>query len=234
LKKNKEGGDGTKNSWIEGTKTLISFFLNLHNFTILYGLCIAPLNKYPTSAQDWINYSKSISIKVADCFFTPYEIQHLLLRASMAPPDDPYFAKEYPSNALGKSKARFKCSKAESLINFGFYYPYKSSPSLKIFGNVNLIRELAEVAKAGLDSCSLDVSTNQITFPPIIAFYKKDFLSGKYNKNFMVVLKTKLFGNATTKDDKKIAKWYLYSITNSLKKPIIYENTCYDFDFSTL
>jgi hypothetical protein len=205
---NKEGTEEVDNSWIKDKKTLISFFFNLHNFTILYGLCIAPPKTYPTSAQNWVDYSKSIKIKVADYFFTPYEIQHSLLRASMTPPDDPYFVMEYPSNMLTDPKASFKCSKAEPLINFGFYYPYKSSPPLKIFRNEKLIQELAEVAKAALDNCSLNPITNQITFPPIIALYKEDFLSERCNKNFMVVLKAKLFGNAAIKHDKKIAKWY--------------------------
>eukprot|EP00826_Nyctotherus_ovalis_P033158 TRINITY_DN26757_c0_g1_i1.p1 TRINITY_DN26757_c0_g1~~TRINITY_DN26757_c0_g1_i1.p1 ORF type:complete len:193 (-),score=39.70 TRINITY_DN26757_c0_g1_i1:42-620(-) len=177
----------------------MAFLLNLHNFTILYGLCISPPHKFPQSAKDWANYSKSLRVKVADYTFTPYEIQHSLLRVSMTPPDDPEFAKEYLKKMPQDLKARFKCAKPEALINFGFYYPYQSSPFLNIFTAENLPKKLAEIAQLCLVSCKYNPHESKLTLPGFISLYKEDFLLNKYNKNFITLLKSCLFESTDSK-----------------------------------
>eukprot|EP00826_Nyctotherus_ovalis_P022172 TRINITY_DN1726_c0_g2_i1.p2 TRINITY_DN1726_c0_g2~~TRINITY_DN1726_c0_g2_i1.p2 ORF type:complete len:126 (+),score=24.02 TRINITY_DN1726_c0_g2_i1:679-1056(+) len=122
----------------------------------------------------------------------------------MTPPKDP----EIKKKASGNSKANLKCSKSEPLLNFGFYYPYKSSPVLKVYTAENLIAELAEVAQLCLNSAKINSSKSQLTLPGFISLYKEDFLSGRHNKNFMVLLKSQLFNDTRSKHDAKIAKWY--------------------------
>lgn len=206
MKKNKDAPDEAKNFWLEDTKTLIAFLLNLHNFTILYGLCAAPPAEFPESTQDWIDYSKSLKMKVGEYTLTPFEMQHSLVRSALSPPKD----LEAKKNAPATSKARLRCSKSESLLNFGFYYPYKSSPALKVYTAEKLIAELAEVAQLCLNSAKVDLSKSLLTLPGFASLYKEDFLSKKSNKNFMVVLKSQLFENTGSKHDAKIAKWYCF------------------------
>jgi len=154
--------------------------------------------------------SKSLKIKLANYIFTSYEIKHSLLRASITPPNDPEFQKEFLMNISDNPKARFKCPKAESLINFGFYYPYQSNPFLKIFTEENLLNELAELAQLCLISSKLDMSSHTLILPGFISLHKEDFFSEAYNKNFMQILKTCLFDNINKKNDQLLAKWYLF------------------------
>ena len=152
---------------------------------ILFGLCKSPPAKFPKSAKEWAQYAKTLKIKISKQLFSAFEIQHAILRCCMGPPRDFDFDEEYPVYMANDPKAYLKCQCAEPFINFGFYYPYKSTPPLTLY-TVDFVKtELKQVIGQYLISSNLFKNKNNISLPGIMENYEDDFHLEK-DKNLFI------------------------------------------------
>lgn len=201
----KESIKEKRNNWLKEYKERTIFFLNLHNFTILYGLCKSSPSAFPCSEYDWDKYSRSINIMVAGQLFTPFEIKYFIVRAALCLPKNYDLSYGFPSYKLDDPKAELKCSKEEPLLNFGFYYPYKSNPFLKIFTPASFMSDLIKIARLCLVTSSY--SNIKLILPGIMESYEEDFFESKMNKKFMSILQESLFYKTSLNFGAFIAKW---------------------------
>ena len=108
-------------------KEKLPFFINLHNFLILFALCKDGKKPIPKTLLEWLNYKAEIAINVGRHSFTALEIEHAILRAHMCVPKIPspysdtlpYFVKFGPND----HRARFRFSRKEKYVNFAFFLP---------------------------------------------------------------------------------------------------------------
>lgn len=114
---------------LETEEGKLCFFINLHNFLILYALCQDARGRLPKTELSWLSYKSETAIKVGPYVFTALEIEHALLRAAMPAPQMPlpyfddhqYFAKL----SAGDPRAKLIYPKKEPLLNFPLYIPTK-------------------------------------------------------------------------------------------------------------
>ncbi len=116
------------NYWLQADDQLLSFFINMHNFLILFSLCKTK-GRIPKNLAEWIAYSNSVAIKVGPFVFTALEIQHAVLRAGMGVPK--IFATSgdllqlFPRFDPSDPRFHFRYDKKEPLIDFVLYFPCK-------------------------------------------------------------------------------------------------------------
>ena len=190
FRKNEKLPSDPNNSWLKTFEESITFFLNLHNFTILFGLCKQPPKKFPKSTLDWANLSKNMMIKVGCFIFSAFEIQHAILRACMGPPCNFNYDEDYPVYIVNDPKGRLKCTKAEPLIDFGLYFPYKSAPPLSLYTIQWVTHELQQVAWSCIQRTKFEKHKKQLLLPGIIKEYEDDFLSNTDREKFIGFLKS--------------------------------------------
>ena len=168
---------------------------------ILFGLCKKTDIKIQKNYKDWIKYTQSIALKVGPFTFTALEIQHAILRAAMGLPKDfdSISDIEYPFYTVKNPKSAFKYPKIEPVINFGFYSPYKSSPSLIVYSSWNVISELKQNAEKSFSDIKFGSNIKKLKFPAVIETYEEDFCSGvsitKFKECIAKCLSTDFFQN---------------------------------------
>ena len=190
----------------------MTFFLNLHNFVILFGLCKLDSITIPKSDEDWDQYSKSVTIKVSQHIFSAFEIKHCILRASMGPPKNFYFTQEYPIYMADDPKVNLKCSNSDPLVNFGISYPYKSSPALTFFTVENIRDELKGIAGNCITSSKFGKTQKRVILPGIMENYEDDFYINK-DRSCIVNLFTECLKDVYEKYEVSILNLYdLYNI----------------------
>jgi len=175
-----------------------TFFLNLYNFTILFGLCKKPPKKFPKSIAEWDNYAKSLEVKVGRHIFSAFEIQHAILRACMGPPKN-FDYDDYPVYMVNDPKILLKSNRAEPLIDFGFYSPYKSSPPLTLFSVEHVTDELRQVAWKCIATKKFEENKKQLLLPGIMKDYEDDFFAKRDKKQFIEFLKSCIPEHLTSK-----------------------------------
>lgn len=191
---------------LSSTEEKLAFFLNLHNFTILFGLCKAPPAKFPKSILEWAKYSQSLSMKVDQFIFNPFEIEQAVVRASMGPPSYLKGKEPYPLYSASDSKAAFKLPAVSPLANFGFHFPHVSSPPLKLFTPQNVMGELKEVAIASLQSAGFGKSQLALNLPAVMKAYEEDFLPNASRAELFKFLEDTLSDHAELK--RVYQAWY--------------------------
>eukprot|EP00826_Nyctotherus_ovalis_P050570 TRINITY_DN6211_c0_g1_i3.p1 TRINITY_DN6211_c0_g1~~TRINITY_DN6211_c0_g1_i3.p1 ORF type:complete len:159 (+),score=30.37 TRINITY_DN6211_c0_g1_i3:606-1082(+) len=111
--------------------------------------------------------------------FSPFEIQHAIIRGNTNPNKE-LFAKndiESPTDNMMQMEEKkvFMFPRIDPLVNFGFYFPYKSNPPLKLFISHNVKDQLKEAAQDYLDKTVSFKEKNKLKLPGFLNFYKYDF-----------------------------------------------------------
>ena len=184
------------------------FFLNLHNFIILFALCKTPSAKFPKNIQEWAKYSESLTMKIDQFIFNPFEIQHGIIRACMGPAS--YFNQlelVYPLYAAGDLKGLFKLGIKNPIINFGFYFPFVSNPPLKLFTPQNVMENLKQIVLESLKSAGFEKSKSEMNLPAIIKGYEEDFIHNGDRTELFKFLEFSLSDHKGLKDIYEA--WYL-------------------------
>jgi len=183
--------------------------MNLHNFIVLFGLCKAPPAKFPKSAQEWIKYLKGLQMNVGGFFFNPLEIKHCLLRAALNIPKIYQANKDltYPKYNEGDERLSFVYNKKNALINFGFSYPFKSSPRIKVYTYDKIYEQLKHTASFYLSKCKLEKSKTQLQLPGVIEMYEKDFIDT--NEGLVNYIRTLLPSEMAEGYKKLFDSWYM-------------------------
>jgi len=202
------------NQWLQGAAKNLAFFLNLHNFMILFALCKTPPSKFPKTMQDWALFSKSVIFRVGPYQFTAFEIQHTIIRAYMHLPKFITSHKELlaamPQYSSSDFRNQFKFCKNEPLLNFGFYLPCKSSPPLRIYTPDNILAQLALNARDSLLSAKISGSKGTLKLPGIMEFYEEDFYGQGGKEEAILFVKKYLPSDISAKHSKLFSQWYFY------------------------
>eukprot|EP00826_Nyctotherus_ovalis_P050060 TRINITY_DN6098_c0_g1_i6.p1 TRINITY_DN6098_c0_g1~~TRINITY_DN6098_c0_g1_i6.p1 ORF type:complete len:207 (+),score=62.12 TRINITY_DN6098_c0_g1_i6:321-941(+) len=203
---------GENRPWLKSEEELLSFFLNLHNFIVLFGLCKTPPAKFPKSHKDWFKYLGELTMNVGGFFFSPVEIQHCLLRASLSPPKIFAASKDlaYPQFAPDDSRLQFRLSRKEPLVNFGFSYPFKSSPQLKVYREESVYEELRKTAGMCLAGGKLEKSKGQLQLPGVMEMYEEDFAKEKTKEEFILFVRDLLPSEVAEKYKRLFEVWYVF------------------------
>ena len=212
-KNKKEPAEG-ENHWLQTKIEKLTFFMNLHNFTILFGLCKSPPAKFPKSMQEWINYSRSLFIRVGLYTFNALEIHHAILRATLHIPKVFTTSKDliqgYPRYAPSESKTYFLYLENKPLINFGIHFPFKSNPQLRVYTPDTIMAQLKLNAEQCLSSGKLAACKNKLQLPPIMEMYEEDFLGPDKQREVVIqFVKDHLPASVVSKNATLFATWYI-------------------------
>ena len=196
--------------WLKTPCELLTFFLNLYNFMVLFSMCKSPQAKFPKTYKDWQKYLRTITFKVGPYFFSALEIQHSILRAGMGPPNifDSIKEVEYPFLKSVDPRVLFKYPRRDVLVNFGFYSPHKSSPPLRVYNVNNAIEELKEVADQSFKDVKFAKNPKKLKFPGIIEFYQDEFYADVSMLKFKECIKSCLPESSAAQLDTLFASWY--------------------------
>lgn len=166
-----KSGDDIKGAFRER----LAFFLNLHNLILLYGMCKAPAKSFPKKWRDWANYAKSFKFKVDKFLFSPFEIQHMIIRGCMTHNKE-LFAKNsinLPMYNGMEENQRFVLPRMSPVAIFGFYFPCKSSPPLTLFAAQNVKQQLKLLA-ANCLAKEVAFKKNKLLLPGFLEVCKCD------------------------------------------------------------
>lgn len=216
--------------WLKSEEEILAFFLNLHNFMILFGLCQMRLSRLPQSLGDWARYEATLRFKVGPSVYTPLEVHHLVIRAGLSLPS---FLANSPhlTSRSGDPKFEYKYSKANELVNLGVSFPYKSSPPLRIYMPETVDASLKETAGIFFARSRL-TRGKQLLLPAILEVYRSDFFSADIAKEFVRLLKSCLSEEEIEKNEKQFAAWYCLPVISSANKPVAHERMCFDFKWN--
>ena len=164
-------------------KERLAFFLNLHNFAILCGLCKIPLAQLPKNELNWKIFANKCKIKVGEFVLSALEIKNIILRAFISIPEGyiEHTRIKYPSFNLGDPRRNLMFNEYIPLVNFGLYYPYKSSPPLMIYTSSHVIEELETIAGKFLFASKFKEEKEFISLPGIFKIYEDDFIKDPDN-----------------------------------------------------
>ena len=196
----------------------MSFFVNLYNFLILYGLCKHRSVNLPKTQLEWINFEKSVPVKIENFVITPFEIKYAILRDKMPDPNipNPYLdgVTVYEKFESSDQRYYFTYRKNEPLINFALWIPTRSSPSLRIYNPGKIFEEMKENCSKYLDK-TFQISSDKSTLilPSIFDWYKNDFIKGGDKSKYIFFLENNLKANSLKKlkmFEKSAIKQYQY------------------------
>ena len=155
---------------------------------ILFGLCKLPPPMFPQRFEDWIEYEKTIKLKVGPYILNPLMIKYSILRNNMQIPSL-ISSKGYVGLNIEEKKINIKHKKENSLMIFGLSYPYKSSPGLKLYSEDIVTSQLKDNAEQFLGIGKLVKNKDQIQLPGILEIYKEDY---KDDDEYIEFIKTYL------------------------------------------
>jgi len=177
--------------WILNESNKVAFFINLHNFLILFSLCEDGKKPLPKTLLEWLQYKADKAINVGRVIFSALEIEHAVLRGSMDSPNIPspytdelpFFNKFHPADP----RASLKVTKKIKHINFVLYNPtmyflrynfYSSSPTLRVYHSYKLQEELKEATEQYFSKTVKYKGKGQLILPELLEWYAEDYYRG--------------------------------------------------------
>jgi len=166
-------------NWLIKDEEKLSFFMNFHNFAVLFALC--KCESIPNTQTEWNNLKASSFFKVGNHLFTISEIEHCVLRAEMLNPNIPnlYLNKKemFSKFSIEDPRHSFRHEKKEEFISFGLYMPTKSSPSLRIYKPDTLKSELKDNCSRYLEkNTKIGPDKGTLIVPEMIGWYSEDYM----------------------------------------------------------
>jgi len=153
---------------------LLSFFLNLHNLTIVFG--IFKKQKFPEKQIDWNEILGKTYIRLAGSYLSPFLIQTKILKSHMVFSEGRNSLSLFADTGFQDSECPWEFPELNPLVNFGLYYPLSFSAPLRIFRPETVLEELAEAARTYLRDVTMDVGSEYVvTVPSLFATKKTDF-----------------------------------------------------------
>jgi len=140
-------------------------------------------------------------MRVGSFVFTPLEIRHKILKCPLS---DEGFLEEKMLEEIDceDPKNEFVYPKENPLINFGFYFPHKANPPLKIYDANNVEKELKAVANRVFSTSMLE-KNNCLQLPALMKSYKKS-----YGENHVECIKEWLPEKMLKNHKKLLDTWY--------------------------
>jgi len=220
---------GKEEKWLQTNEDKLCFFLNLHNFLVLFALCKDGSKPLPKTQLEWTNYLKSIYIKVGPHILAAHEIEHAILRSFMNMPKMPcpYIDQHvmFPKFSHEDPKSELIYPRKEVLINFAIYIPTKSAPNLRIYKPGKIMTQMKDNATKFLLKHIKEAKSvrSSIILPTIFEWYEADFIRGNDYKDDILFFAA----NCLPKDSAIHSK-----LTTGSVKEIEYEKYDWSFDFS--
>lgn len=174
---------------------------------IIYGLCKRPAVRLPQSLNDWAKYEAGLKFKVGPHIYTPLEVQHFIVRVNLGLPAA---FEDYLNSRIADEKFVFRYSKANPLVNFGFSFPFKSSPPLRIYLPDTIEEDLRETAGIFLARGKLMRGRSQLQLPGILDVYREDFAFMQDKRECITFVLNCLPEEFVMENKPFFAAWYLY------------------------
>eukprot|EP00826_Nyctotherus_ovalis_P063485 TRINITY_DN9311_c0_g5_i1.p1 TRINITY_DN9311_c0_g5~~TRINITY_DN9311_c0_g5_i1.p1 ORF type:complete len:276 (-),score=53.48 TRINITY_DN9311_c0_g5_i1:50-877(-) len=179
--------------WLERDEEKLSFFLNLYNFLILFGLCKYGGLYFPKTQLEWSSFANLVALKVGDNIYSAAEIEHGILRAVMANPNIPSASLEgapvYPKFGELDTRRSFAYKKKEPLLCFALYRPTISSPSLRVYVPKKVKAQMKNNCARYLDkTIKLTKDKSTLVLPSLLDWYSEDFTKSKTTTNYVFFL----------------------------------------------
>eukprot|EP00826_Nyctotherus_ovalis_P053203 TRINITY_DN6877_c0_g4_i1.p1 TRINITY_DN6877_c0_g4~~TRINITY_DN6877_c0_g4_i1.p1 ORF type:complete len:191 (-),score=28.73 TRINITY_DN6877_c0_g4_i1:128-700(-) len=188
---------------------------------IIYGLCKRPAMKLPQSLKDWAEYEAGLRFKIGQYIYTPLEVQHFIVRVNLG---FPAAFEAYLKSRIADEKFVFRYSKANPLVNFGFSFPFKSSPPLRIYLPETIEEDLRETAGIFFLRGKLMKGKNRLQLPGILDVYEKDFAFMQDKKECITFVQNCLPEEFVMKNES-----FFIACQN---EPIVYDKMCFDFKWN--
>ena len=153
----------------------LSFFLNAYNFLVLYSLCKLGDERNPLSFEQWHNYLSTIRLGIHSIEISAFQIEQQILRCGPSPPQIQRLKEQTRdiSNHISKLSVSKKIKK---LINFGLFWPCKSSSPLCLYSPITIKEQLLEITTIYLNNqVTFNEDTEELEIPQIFQWYKDDF-----------------------------------------------------------
>ena len=214
--------DDNNEQWLKTSEEKLCFFINLHNFLVLFGLCKRKIKTPPETQLEWTNFLKSITVNVSNLVFSAFEIHHSILRSLMPDPVMPNPSLDnvvsYPKYTEIDKKSTLAYDRKDALINFGIYLATKSSPALRIY-NIKKISAQMKANAVNYLMKTIKIESNKavLTLPEMLDWYKEDFIRGNGANDLMFfianclkkeqLIKFGAFLNTNVSNEVKYAKY---------------------------
>lgn len=164
---------------------LLSFFLNLHNLTVVFG--IFKKQKFPEKQIDWNEIIGKTYIRLAGSCLSPFLIQTKILKSRIPFTEGRNSQSIFADTGFQDSECPWEFPELDPLINFGLYCPLSFSIPLRIFRPETVLEDLQEAARTYLRDVTLEVGTEYvITVPSLLATKKSDFGNDEGVMQFVV------------------------------------------------
>jgi len=197
-----KSNDGRR--WLRTDEERLSFFINLHNFLVLFGLCKYKRMKIPNTQLEWTKFRKSLLVKIAGYTFSAFEIEHAVLRASMDSPNlpSPYLDTEmiYPKFKSNDPRLNLVSKRKEGFLEFALYIPTKSSPPLRIYKADKVVRQIKlNVEKYIVKNVKVNQSKGTLLLPALFKWYSTDFTKGDDAEDLLLSITNLLISSESKK-----------------------------------
>eukprot|EP00826_Nyctotherus_ovalis_P020197 TRINITY_DN16323_c0_g1_i2.p1 TRINITY_DN16323_c0_g1~~TRINITY_DN16323_c0_g1_i2.p1 ORF type:complete len:317 (-),score=52.09 TRINITY_DN16323_c0_g1_i2:110-1060(-) len=220
--------DGTK--WLQTDEEKLSFFINLHNFLVLFGLCKYNRTSFPSTQLEWTNFRKSLLVRVGGYTFSAFEIEHAVLRAAMDSPNlpSPYLDVPVPFPTFKPRDPRTKLAykKKEAFLEFALYIPTKSSAPLRIYKADRVAAQIRENAERYMiKTVRVNGSKKVLMLPKMLEWYASDFAKGDTKEDLLLSITNRL----TNKTSQKLSEVLVMSVIKEVKYDKYNWNFAYEF-----
>jgi hypothetical protein len=155
----------------------LSFFINLHNFLVLFALCKEEYKNLPKTELDWQRFRFRVSVKIWKYKVSALEIDTAIVNQLLEYPkmESRLYQDLFHKFKPGSQSAILLNQKYRSTMNiFGFHLPVKSGPRLKIYKPETFHAELHEIAGQFLKKC-VKKKNNSLCLPELFLWHSNKF-----------------------------------------------------------
>lgn len=208
--------DGTK--WLKTDEEKLSFFINLHNFLVLFGLCKHNRTSFPSTQLEWTNFRKSLLVRVEGYTFSAFEIEHAVLRAAMHSPNlpSPYLdaPMSFPKFKPRDPRTKLTYKKKEAFLEFALYIPTRSSAPLRIYKPDKVAAQIKENAEQYMiKTVGVNGGKKVLMLPKMLEWYAGDFAKGDTKEDLLLSITNRL----TNKTSQKLSEMLVMSVIKEVK-----------------
>ncbi|KAF0690451.1 Aste57867_18183 [Aphanomyces stellatus] len=151
-----------------------AFFINLYHVIVLHGSFLELL---PAIKTHWSSFYNGLAYDIAGFGFSPAEIEHCMLRATLSPLKPPFPAFVVPKLADDDPRRAFHVPSADYRLDFALNCLTKSCvQSITVYRGVDLELQLNFTARVVLSALmSTDTKRHVIYLPRICEWFVGDF-----------------------------------------------------------
>ncbi|KAH9187614.1 hypothetical protein AeNC1_010410 [Aphanomyces euteiches] len=163
-----------------------AFFLNVYHIMVLHG---SFLDLLPTVKPklNWANFYNTITYDIAGLLFTPADIEHAIVRASLTPLKSPFPAYVVPKFTQDDPRYAFRVTSADYRLDFALNCLTKSCVQvIMIYRGFDLELQLNYITRVVLSSLMSTDTKRHVIYLPRICEWFNDDIPGHHHAMSMV------------------------------------------------